>query len=637
MIISGTNIRTFYPQQLVNWGTQFSQSNTSGSLDVYFSGINGNSNIFSLNNGKIYSPNNLLIGGYSSDSNISLSGNFSSKTCDLYNNNIPLYLGLSRQNTGIFSGIVFKTNGCYTDLSNITLYGNSVNFTYSQNLTFKSGTTLPISIYNPGSYPFKIISGTSSTEDFILSGVTGLIIPPNTSNSFYIISTNPEDTVTNKNFYIDLDTEIGEKMLNISISGYQIIVGTNSLQFGPTNYFVSNNLTNTYLLSYQSASGLNLSIGLDYISGYTGLYYSNYITTGLATGVKLTGNIYGYGYLTSSDIITGIISSYNIYTSSYEYATGSTIGSIIEAKISDDKVVTGYYSDILSNGFGYIKYTGNFDCTGFATGIQYSGYVYADQSINIIGYVATGRVTGTNYGQTLTGLMQTGGYSLYFYDNTAPGATDGMKYFTGSGLFFSTITGIKVNVSGLQGTYSMSGIITGKSTAGIYAYNGNVTGTWLGDTGNYPTFNGQFPYDNFPYLTNIQLYPTTPFTGNLRTEILSTGYYESNSGSAVLTGLFSGFRGNRTYKNVWNISTGTTTDSIISYKDNNYFSGINYYNKVTDGSSDVYDQNIFISINYNNYLDTFSDIDDDFVNLKITGYNFSGIDSGINFILKGNK
>lgn len=636
MIISGTNIRTFYPQELVNWSTQFSQSNTSGSLDVYFTGINGNSNIFSLKNGKIYSPNNLLIGGYSSDANISLSGNFSSKTCDLYTNNIPLYLGLSRQNTGIFSGIVFKTSGSYTDLSNITIYGNSVNFTYSQNLTFKSGTILPISLYNPNPYQFKIISGNSSTQDFELSGVVGLTIPANSSNSFYIISINSGDTATNKNFYIDLDTEIGEKMLNINISGYQIVVGTNSLQLGPTSYYVSNNLTNTYLLSYQSASGFNLSIGLDYVSGYTGLYYSNYITTGLTTGIKLTGNIYGYGYLVN-DNLTGIISSYNTYTSGYEYAAGSSIGSITEYKVSDDKIVTGYYSGITSNGLGYIKYTGNFPSSGFATGIKYSGYVLTNQSIDIIGYVSTGKITGTNYGQTITGLMQTGGYSLYYYENTGVGATDGIKYFTGSGVFFSTITGVSVNVSGLPGTYSMSGKVTGISQAGSFAYNNNVTGTWYGDTGNYPVFNGQFPYDDFPVLSNIQLYPTTPFTGYLNIQILSTGYYESISGSALLTGLFSGFRGNRTYNNVWNISTGINTDNLVSYKDANYFSGINYYNKIMDGSSDIYDQNIFIAINYNNYLDTFSDIADDFVNLKITGYNFSGIDSGINFILKGNK
>jgi hypothetical protein len=109
MIITGNKIRSIYPQNNFNWQKNCSPINADGYYDFYFSGQGANELVFKLKNNKIYSKNNYLLGGFNLNDNIVFSGNVSSTTLDLYKDSVPLYLGLSRNQTGNLLGFFIES------------------------------------------------------------------------------------------------------------------------------------------------------------------------------------------------------------------------------------------------------------------------------------------------------------------------------------------------------------------------------------------------------------------------------------------------------------------------------------------------------------------------------------------------
>ena len=125
MIILGTVQRQIYPQGLINWAATFVPNTNNGYLNFIFSGDGGAETLFSLNGGKLLSPNNNLIGGYSSLETLNFSGNINGSTIDLYQDNVPLYLGQSRATSGAISAVVLSaSNNSSIDFRNLTMLGD---------------------------------------------------------------------------------------------------------------------------------------------------------------------------------------------------------------------------------------------------------------------------------------------------------------------------------------------------------------------------------------------------------------------------------------------------------------------------------------------------------------------------------
>jgi hypothetical protein len=404
MVITGTRFRTIYPQDTVNWTASINAQNTSGAFSLSFSGSAGLSNALTLNNGKIYSPNSDLIGSYLNNEIINFSGNIGQRTLDLYKNNTPLYLGLPRPATGQLTSVVLRDiTGQCADLSNLTILGKTPGTSYNPFLIFYAGETVPFSIYNSGSSPFTIFSGSTTNTNFTLSGINNLVVPANNSGTFFIVSSLTGTTAI-QDIPISIYSTIGQRDLYVQLSGTLITDDLFYLSFGPDNSPVYNGEYNLYNLSLRNPSGVNLSIALNYVSGITGNYYRAVQSTGFQSSGLVSGFISGVGTLSSQ--ITGRISGFNNLNSQFEYGTGTGIGSLY--RISDNKLVSGAYS-AFSTGIGNIGLTADIQATGYSNNFNYSGYI-SYLGGNVTGTNITGNVSGIIFNQVVTGTTNSGNF-----------------------------------------------------------------------------------------------------------------------------------------------------------------------------------------------------------------------------------
>lgn len=389
MIITGNKIRQIYPQNNLNWEKICSPIGTGDYYNFYFSGQNGNELIFQLKNNKIYSKNNGLLGGYNSNDTIVFSGNVSNNTLDLYKNNDPLYIGLSRNFTGLVSGFFIESKNFSLDISSLSIFGEQPSYFFSNNLLYNSGDQIPVTLNNSGKYPIIIYSGEVISNNFTVNGLTNLNIPSNDFRNFYLIN--------NGNFsndveivYVKLYSNLGTEDLYINLSGTLIDNNLFYITVSPPVNTIFDGENLIYNLSLGNASGTNLEISLEYISGITGDYYRDVQRTGYLTGI-VSGLISGQGFIQNN--LTGLISGFNSLRNNFEYGTGS--GLISTFKIADNQLVSGYY-DTIGTGVGNVDFITDIIGSGFANNILYSGFI-TYQGGNLTGYSninATGYILG---------------------------------------------------------------------------------------------------------------------------------------------------------------------------------------------------------------------------------------------------
>lgn len=97
------------------------------------------------------------------------------------------------------------------------------------------------------------------------------------------------------------------------------------------------------------------------------------------------------------------------------------------------------------------------------------------------------------------------------------------------------------------------------------------------------------------------------FTGNYSDKFYVTGFYYSLATTAFLEGNINSFVGIRNFEDIWNISTGSVVSAnLINFKNNNYFSGNNYYHNSFLGRTRI---PINLQISYNNVLSAQNNID----------------------------
>jgi hypothetical protein len=141
---------------------------------------------------------------------------------------------------------------------------------------------------------------------------------------------------------------------------------------------------------------------LEYVSGFTGNYFVKKTAGRFVNEAPVSGFISGQGFIQSP--ITGLISGYNPLLDSFEYGTGSGIGS--KFKIAENQIVYSNYR-VLSSGYGDIDFNSDITATGYSTNIQHSGYIFYPGG-DVTGYVYDIAATGAIFNQQKTGILKTG-------------------------------------------------------------------------------------------------------------------------------------------------------------------------------------------------------------------------------------
>ena len=491
MIITGNTFKTLYPQEVINWTKSFELLNTTGVYNFYFSGVSGSDLIFSIKNNKVFSYKNELIDGLSQDEFVSYSGNVGKKTFDLYKNNQPLFLGLDRQGSGDIAGFNILTTGSNVDFYSMSILGDKPQYYIDTNLIYNSGIIIPVNITNSGQHNLVIFSGEIVGDYFDVSGLSDLSIPPLGTNTFYLVN-NGAFSNDLQQLNLNLYSNIGTENLTITLSSNQYPDDLFYLNVSPPPVTIISRNSLTYTLSFGNYLSSNLEISLEYVSGFTGNYFVKKTAGRFVNEAPVSGLISGQGVLQST--ITGLISGYNPLLNSFEYATGSGIGS--KFKIAENQIVYSNYR-VLSSGYGDIEFISDVAASGYSSNIEHSGYVVYPGS-DLTGYVYDIPATGIIFSQQKTGFLKTGiskiftlwtgfltgNYNPDEYENV--NLTSRIKFVTGTfstGLNFvgiayatgSKISGKFVGDFGLNfepGIYNFTkpffGLVTGK----IVAYTG---------------------------------------------------------------------------------------------------------------------------------------------------------------------
>lgn len=382
MIISNNKIRPIYPQAEINWQKIYSTLNVDGFYNFYFSGATGNDLAFKLKNNKIYSYEDHLLGGFNNNQIINFSGNVSSQTMDLYQDNYPLYLGLKRQGSGNILGFFIECENSNVDVNLLSILGKQPAYYYNSNIIYNSGEVIPIILSNSGEYPLTIYSGNIVNNNFFqISGTNNLQIPAKGFSNFYLINngvfSNDVEIIN-----LDLYTNIGVESLFINLSGNFIDNTLFYINLSPPVNVIFDGNSFVYTLNIANASGSNLNISLEYVSGFTGKYYKPIERSAFIKNQNVSGLISGSGFLYS--ISTGLVSGFNTILNTYEFGTGS--GLMQTFRVADDQYIENFYN-ISGSGIGEAYLLTGIVGTGYGP-IIYSGY------ITYLG----GTLTGFSYG-----------------------------------------------------------------------------------------------------------------------------------------------------------------------------------------------------------------------------------------------
>ena len=382
MLISGTRHRYIYPQDTVNWLFNLIPVST-GEFDFNFHSNSGDIfNIFSLKNRKIYSYQDDFIGSYSINSNLSLSGNITNGKIDLYNNSLPLYLGLGIQKFDKITGFSLNSvGGNNINFSNLNILGDSPEYFYDQNATYRSGESIKINIVNNSNQDFTIFSGNVENSNFSINGINNLKISKNNTGYFYLVHNN--SFVNFSNTDVVIDTDFGRRRLVIALSGIRLEDETYYLSVGPNLLFVENDFYQDYNIVFKNANSANLSIELKYISGVTGDYSIPVTRNSFLRNQNVSGFIEGSGFLFGG--VTGLISGFNPLKNYYEFGTGSGIAR--DFKVAENQYIEKNYN-ILASGFGDVYALTGIQAKGSQNDILYSGF------INFRGGTLTGFFSG---------------------------------------------------------------------------------------------------------------------------------------------------------------------------------------------------------------------------------------------------
>ena len=538
---TGILTNNFYSQSLVNWSCGLISYNNNSSFNFYYSGRNGLEKIFGLNNGKIYSPDNYLVGGYVSNQTVVLSGNLSTSSIDLYQGGVPLYLGASRRSVGNVSSVVISGDALSgVDFLNLKILGQVPNvYIPGDNsiIPIYPNQPLAFGIQNNSDQAFTILNAYTTNTNFLISGSENLNVPSGQTSVFYILNIG-ELAADAQTVPITLNTDHGQQNIKTILSGSL----TRNNYVLNVDYSLGTNIASStsepYNINVVNYDGAVIGIGMRYVDGITGDVTYNVAATQPVSNVRVSGEIYnGSGYLYGQ--ASGVVAYYNSITSGTEYGYG--YGTASEFFVAPDSVISVPYS-VLATGMGSVILAKEIDATGTYIG-EYSGYVG----------VAGGALTGYIGSQVYSG----GGYDgedFYYRQLSSPIANISVP-FTGilTGYFDSGEYFIQKFIS--EPIYATGNFSTNLDITGFaFATGGHKSGTLIGDFG----FNNYDPgiytfyknmsglgsgyghrFQEFDVITNknTKLILTGFLSGDMSHTFISDGYDINFKQSIPLTGV----------------------------------------------------------------------------------------------------
>jgi hypothetical protein len=479
---------------------------------------------FSLNNGKIYDPENRFVYSYEPNETFSISGEVSSGQYSYYINGTPIVL--NKYKTGLpvlITDYYLNTNDCIAE-AKIDILGQKQNLNISLNDKFYDGGLLSGTILVDKNFNFKIISGSASSTpiNFAINYI------PNKTGYFTIQTSNLTQTETKKSYIVNLDlyTNFGKITRTFYTTGilssdlisiFQILdnVSINPYFTGEFGETVSNKYNLSYNITtgdtYSSArADKNLKIKFEYFGGFTGQTTGEVFSSGILNNFLLTGDISGSGYI--SNYVNAKLTGTAAFSVGSQNNTNQITGQkniYIEQPFSINQnnltqtiefIGTGYLNSGIINDTNFIA-TGN-----FYNGVA-SGYI---EKFGILTSIFN-QIVGSGYynNAIYSGLIGTG----FLYIN---------KYFTGNSIYnlnnqigTGIATGFSTGVFFSSGyaSASVSGFITGSGflTSDFISY--NATGKLSGDL------------NNLTYVKNVNQKFLSPkvATGNFNFNVTATG------------------------------------------------------------------------------------------------------------------
>ena len=524
MIFSGNNFLSLSDQTGVSFLTEISLNNSSGICNLGLNYESISKFNFSLNNGKIYDPENRFVYSYEPNETFSISGEVSSGQYSYYINGTPIVL--NKYKTGLpilITDYYLNTSNCIAE-AKVDILGQKQNLNISLNDKFYDTDLLTGTILVDKNFNFKIISGSVSSNptNFAIDYI------PNKTGYFTIKTANLTQTESKKSYIVNLNLytnfgKINRTFYTTGILSSDIISIFRILDDVYINPYFSGNagelISNKYNLNYNITTGdlynsaradKKLKIKFEYFGGFTGETTGQVPSSGILNNFLLTGNISGTGYI--SNYINAKLTGTAAFSIGAQNNTNQITGQkniYIEQPFSINQ--NNLAQTIKFIGTGYLN-TGTINDTNFiATGAFYNGT--ASGYIEKVG-ILTGtfnKIIGSGYynNTIYSGLIETG----FLYKN---------KYFTGNSIYnlnneigTGIATGFSTGIFFSTGyvSASVSGFITGSGFLSSNLISYNATGKLSGNL------------NNIIYVKNVSQKFLSPkvATGNFDFNIITTG------------------------------------------------------------------------------------------------------------------
>lgn len=569
---------------------------------------------FRFASGRIFDANDNYISSYTRNRIYSMSGNVSENSIDYYLNGEALGFGVPA-GSGDIDYFFVNPSGCNVNL-NLIVNGDRPLYDYSDYLYYHTGDSiLPISINNHSALPFTIFSGryNGDSSKFSIDGLDWQLV---TNGTQFFVYPSGEKTAGFNDINIDLFTDFGIENISIRTSGIQDLLPFYNIQlYGP--HTVDNNEYSIFYCYFSNPSGeIEILPSLNYLSG-SGIVNINVPITG-AYSTTVTGEIIGEGYLYSNVSVQGtgmspsgnqVVDTISGLVSGFQYATGNHIlpysipatgrGIINGLEMLGSGILTGNKSGIIYDGSGSLLF--NETVLGSVTELY---------SINPTGYIdATGVI---NYDNLQNGdIIFIGGGNAII-----------------KGITYSSITELNTYLNNNIPNHLVTSQISGGNKIVLTAFNRGTVGNntifenGIGNQGTNTIEPIGFLQGGQDLGKGTLLAPIGLASGLLNKPLYGSGIYsKTQEGQMVGSSLYPDY--SKTFIDVWDLKTGNSLSSLISFKDNGYFTPESLVNASIKGDNTSF----YIRVDYNNSYGTA-----DLSELIISGVNFP---SGIKLTLTG--
>lgn len=463
---------------------------------------------FKVINAKLFDPDDLFIDVVNSGEKIFISGEVSATGYSYILNNVPVALNKNKISNNI-KNFFYDFDDGFLELKNLKFLGTfeGLEVFFPQEI-IPSGLITGHIINESNENLYLYTGSVEPNNNFNLHQIHTGIYPPNSSGLLVLDFSGFNLTRTEKSFNLDLNLNGSFGDLKKS---YVLKRSLESLQdtfFFTSNILYSNlrsdlgaNILGENLLYYQFVTGYDqgvplygekeLEINLVYSSGYTGIYQSNILGSGIET-INFSGKISGAGYLSKNVNIIGTGKKPTDYS--------NYIDTLNETVYSDLKIASGFINNQKITSIG----------SGLKNGLFISNdsiplFLEEEKAIklsnNIISY---GLLTGITSGIGFNSDLDFRGSGIFYYESG--------DYFTGEYM------------------HSFQNVIL----TGIYDGNANInyvnTGHYVGN------FSGHVTGSGFIYSNNAIYNTTGVISGDLNQRVIARQIQNNLSISHIATG-----------------------------------------------------------------------------------------------------